>query len=41
MPAGARREPNQVGKPILTGGYQVGTSQKGRSQAELSRQRFR
>src|SRR5207302_3714076 len=37
MPAGAPREPNQVGNPILTGGYQVWTSQKRRSQAELSR----
>jgi hypothetical protein len=34
MPAGARREPNQVGNRILTGGYQVWTSQKGHSQAE-------
>ena len=33
MPAGARREPNQVGNRILTSGYQVWTSQKGYSQA--------
>jgi len=37
MPAGARREPNQVGKPVLTGGYQVWTSQKGHSRERRSR----